>query len=70
MRFCVVCGETGKCPTCNGTGALRDDSICPTCQGNGKCFHCHGSGHMACPFCEDGAVYAKQPLPPNEIPVH
>jgi hypothetical protein len=69
LDFCVVCGDTGKCPTCNGTGALRDGSICPTCEGNGKCFHCHGSGKMACPFCDDGLVYARQPLPPNVIPI-
>lgn len=69
VDFCVACKDTGKCPTCGGTGTLPVGEICPTCQGNGKCFLCHGAGKMACPFCDDGLVYANQPDPPDKLPI-
>jgi hypothetical protein len=51
LDLCVLCENTGKCPTCHGTGKYLDE-VCPTCQGSGKCFLCLGSGKMPCPFSQ------------------
>jgi hypothetical protein len=69
FNSCLICDDLGKCPTCSGRRTTSYGGICPTCQGTGKCFFCHGSGRMACPFCDDGSVYANQPMPPYEIPI-
>lgn len=69
FNSCLVCNDLGKCPTCLGKRTLSYGSVCPTCEGTGKCFFCQGSGKMACPFCDDGSVYANQPKPPYEIPI-
>jgi CheY-like chemotaxis protein len=66
---CVVCDGDGKCQTCGGSGHLANGDLCPNCLGSGKCFLCGGIGKMACPFCDDGEVYAKLPPPPNQIPI-
>ena len=68
MGSCVLCKHTGKCPTCHGTGKASRDEYCPTCVGKGKCYLCFGSGQMACPFCDDGTVSLKRPLPPMMLP--
>jgi len=70
MDDCFLCGSTGKCPTCKGTGQVSADGYCPTCLGSGKCFHCNGTGKLVCPFCDDGDVYAKAPPVPSQLPIN
>ena len=70
MGFCVLCRNGGKCPTCAGNGKAREDEYCPTCLGTGKCYLCFGSGKMPCPFCDDGMITLKSPLPPKMMPVN
>lgn len=67
--FCVLCGSTGKCPTCDGSGRLLGGDFCPTCQGNGNCYLCKGFKKMACAFCDDGVIDIKAPPPPNQMPI-
>jgi hypothetical protein len=67
--FCVLCKDTGKCPTCGGTGALSTGAMCPTCQGRKVCYLCHGSGKMTCAFCNDGSVAVDQSTPPDKMPI-
>jgi len=69
MSLCVLCGNSGQCPSCNGTGQFEGD-LCPTCIGSGKCYLCVGKGRMICPFCDDGEVGSKAPLPPQSLPLH
>jgi len=69
MGFCVLCGNSGRCPSCNGTGQFEGD-FCPACLGSGKCYLCVGKGRMICPFCDDGEVGSKAPLPPQSLPLH
>jgi hypothetical protein len=72
LDLCVACDNTGKCPTCNGSGKVLD-AICATCVGTGKCFLCSGSGKMPCPFCEfpgtkeEGKITAHTPDPPADL---
>ena len=70
LEFCILCGNTGKCPKCNGTGDLSSDQTCPTCMGTGQCFLCAGSGKMTCPFCDDGEISAHHKDPSSVIPIH
>jgi len=70
MDFCVMCNGTGKCQTCGGTGRAADGSPCPNCLGRKSCYLCEGTGRMACPFCDDGDVYAKMAAPPNLLPIY
>ena len=70
MGFCVLCRNGGKCPTCAGTGKAREEEYCPTCLGSAKCYLCFGTGKMPCPFCDDGRVTLKRPLPPKMMPVN
>ena len=63
MHFCVLCRNSGKCPTCGGTGKAAHDEFCPTCLGKGSCYLCRGSKGMTCPFCDDGTVDVKGPIP-------
>jgi CheY-like chemotaxis protein len=70
LDFCVMCNGTGKCQTCGGTGRAADGSPCPNCLGSKLCYLCEGTGRMACPFCDDGEVYAKQTPPPNLLPIY
>jgi hypothetical protein len=65
LAFCILCKDTGKCPTCRGEGNLSYLETCPTCLGTGKCYVCGGSGHMFCPFCEDGVIDARAKMPPQ-----
>jgi hypothetical protein len=70
MHFCVLCRGSGKCPTCGGTGKAAPDEYCPTCLGKGSCYLCRGSKGMTCPFCDDGTVDVKGPMPPGMLPVN
>jgi len=69
MRFCVLCDNTGKCPTCKGSGKRFGENSCLTCAGTGKCYICSGLGRMTCLFCDDGTISRKTALPPTRIPV-
>lgn len=53
---CRICGGSGVCTSCHGTGGeWRDTGYytgsgnkswinCPSCNGNKRCFNCHGTG--------------------------
>jgi DnaJ-class molecular chaperone len=71
MDSCFLCGSSGKCPTCKGTGKLHfsERELCPTCRGTGECYLCTGTGKMICPFCEDGDVNLHSPLPSTRLPI-
>jgi hypothetical protein len=61
---CIMCrNRDGKCTTCNGSGRRGRDEYCPSCLGTGRCYLCTGSGKMFCPFCDDGMIKVKWPLP-------
>jgi CheY-like chemotaxis protein len=68
LPFCVICGNSGKCVRCNGSGQAFGEP-CPTCRGKGKCFHCFGTGKMTCLFCDDGLVYFSGNAPPAALPL-
>ena len=68
MPFCILCEGSGQCPACHGTGKAYDQ-LCPVCLGKGRCYLCLGKGRMACPFCDDGIVYANLPPPPATFPM-
>jgi len=71
QHYCVLCPEAkGKCATCKGSGMFSAKEYCPTCLGTGKCFLCFGTGKMSCPFCNDGMVSLKWPLPPARLPIN
>jgi hypothetical protein len=66
---CVMCSHRdGKCITCKGTGKRAGGEYCPSCSGDGKCYLCTGSGKMFCPFCDDGMIDVKWPMPTNFPP--
>ena len=69
MHQCLVCRNRGVCETCSGAGHNAFGDPCPACLGTRKCFNCFGSGKMLCPFCNDGTISAKGPLPPRIMPV-
>lgn len=69
MPYCILCENTGKCPTCGGKGRVELEKSCPTCRGTGKCYLCSGSGRMACLYCDDGTFSRKVSLPPLYLPV-
>ncbi len=71
MHFCILCGDKkGKCVTCNGGTTSHFGELCPTCSSPGKCFLCHGSGKMHCPYCDDGMIKPNGPPPPKEMPIN
>jgi hypothetical protein len=70
LDSCILCKNSGKCVSCNGTGALSSDKTCPTCLGTGHCFLCGGTGKMTCPFCDDGEISAHQHEPSTVLPIH
>ncbi len=43
---CVVCGGSGECPECYGSGRNvhlnTEGDICERCKGSGKCTNCGG----------------------------
>lgn len=53
---CRICGGSGTCASCHGTGGEWRDTgyytgsgnkswiACPSCNGNKRCFNCHGTG--------------------------
>ena len=55
---CRICGGSGVCTSCHGTGGeWRDTGYytgsntkswinCPSCNGNKRCFNCHGTGRQ------------------------
>lgn len=47
-KWCMVCGHSGNCPTCNGKGhylVRGNDTTCPSCKNHdGKCTACGGTG--------------------------
>lgn len=55
---CRICGGSGICTSCNGSGGeWRDTGYytgsgnkswinCPSCNGNKRCFNCHGTGRQ------------------------
>lgn len=69
LDFCSLCGKTGKCVRCEGSGFVMG-AYCPACLGSGKCSLCFGTGKMPCPFCEDGVIDAKTVFPPALPPIH
>jgi len=69
MHHCVLCSDSGECRTCFGTGKAAGDEFCPTCLGKGNCYLCRGSKGMTCPFCDDGTVDVKGPIPPESLPL-
>lgn len=69
MASCFLCENSGKCPTCFGSGKLSDDELCPTCLGSGKCYLCYGTGKMICPFCDDGTIYFKAQPSLKKLPI-
>lgn len=47
-RTCYVCGGSGSCSSCNGSGmsyTVRGDR-CPVCSGGGRCKRCYGMGYL------------------------
>ena len=70
MHVCVLCHNSGQCPTCGGSGKLGRDDYCPTCLGKGICYLCRGSKGMTCPFCDDGTIDVKGPMPPGMLPLN
>lgn len=51
-----MCGETGSCILCKGTGKdvfaneasrASAEGTCGRCRGSGRCITCHGSGRFA-----------------------
>lgn len=71
IHFCLVCRNSrGICEGCSGAGHSAFGAPCPACLGTRKCFNCFGSGKMLCPFCNDGTISAKGPLPSRTMPVH
>ena len=69
LGYCVLCENSGKCPSCKGTGKELRGEICPTCMGVGKCYLCSGTGRMPCLYCDDGTLSRKGPLPPSSLPL-
>lgn len=69
LSYCPLCDHSGKCLTCNGTGRRLGGELCGACLGDGECFLCNGMGRLACPFCDDGTISLKLPLPPAKMPV-
>ena len=69
LAFCILCDNSGKCPSCKGRGVGNYSEICPTCMGVGKCFLCAGSGRMTCHYCDDGTISRRLPPPPASLPV-
>ncbi len=69
FAFCILCDNSGKCPSCKGRGVGNYSEICPTCLGVGKCFLCAGSGRMTCHYCDDGTISRRLPPPPTSLPV-
>jgi len=69
MNFCLLCGDSGKCRMCGGTGMAARDEYCPSCLGKGTCYFCFGSKGMTCPFCDDGTVDVKGPVPRGLLPI-
>lgn len=45
-QTCGICGGTGRCSECGGSGIshFAHDHICGACNGNGKCTTCAGKG--------------------------
>lgn len=54
---CWNCNGSGMCPTCNGTGLMKEETFiddelveieteCTDCYGNGQCQTCFGAGTM------------------------
>jgi hypothetical protein len=43
---CQVCGGSGICVDCGGTGKPTASKLdaCFSCGGSGKCSNCHGTG--------------------------
>ena len=71
LDFCIVCPDhKGECITCRGSGHVAGDEVCPNCLGNGKCYLCFGLGQMPCPFCNDGMVEARRPVPSSYLPIY
>jgi|GEM_PF-2603900 len=65
---CTVCGGTGKCPRCDGSGerstGIGSTTIhCTTCRGTGECVECKGAEtkSAACRACRGrGKLLEKQ----------
>lgn len=69
--FCILCPKrVGKCVTCQGSGHIVAGQVCPTCYGNGACYLCFGSGKMLCPFCNNGVIEFRRPLPQGYMPTN
>jgi hypothetical protein len=74
LHFCILCGHSGKCVECKGTGRLLNGDCCPACLGSGRCHVCFGSGKMPCPFCQSlkltEIVTPESPAPPALMPLY
>ena len=78
---CTVCHGTGakpgtsvtKCPTCNGTGQIRQvqNTILGQMQTTRTCTNCHGTGEVIkepCDICHGRGTVRKQPRIKVKIP--
>ena len=78
---CIVCHGTGakpgtsvtKCPTCNGTGQIRQvqNTILGQMQTTRTCTNCHGTGEVIkepCENCRGKGTVRKQPKIKIKIP--
>ena len=78
---CIVCHGTGakpgtsvtKCPTCNGTGQIRQvqNTILGQMQTTRTCTNCHGTGEVIkepCENCRGKGTVRKQPKIKVKIP--
>ena len=45
VATCVVCGGSGECKVCQGTGQVQGGD-CPYCHGYKKCQACMGTGQQ------------------------
>ncbi|MGN0231132.1 MAG: hypothetical protein ACI4A8_02845, partial [Muribaculaceae bacterium] len=55
---CRICGGSGVCTSCHGSGGHWEDTgyytgsgskswiNCPSCNGSKRCFNCYGTGHQ------------------------
>jgi DnaJ-class molecular chaperone len=47
---CRACAGTGRCPYCDGSGAITTSSAtraCTSCAGSARCGRCAGTGYTA-----------------------
>jgi hypothetical protein len=45
-QVCELCGGSGKCHYCRGSGRYLPDTTCSPCKGTGQCNACGGTGKL------------------------